>query len=307
MSLFQKAESKSKRLKMLIFGPSGIGKTVFSLNFPSPSVVDAERGTDFYGEKFDFLRMQTADHKLISSAIDELLEDPGTTKTFVIDPYTKVDESIVLGHLKRMRMKNNNPNYTIQPIDYKSIKEERKLFINKLLSLDMNIIVTAPDKKEYSTTEGDFMKVIGTGPDVPKEVPFMFDIVLEAFKNEDGVRMLRVHKDRTNSLPDVFEMSYNTLVKIIGIVGLERVAEVFTQQDNIDQQAGRLTSVTLSNGKVVKTAGISAEQLDTIQGMLTKENTDAAKRSLLESYAVNSFLDLRSDEAEFFIETLTSE
>ncbi len=307
MSLFTKAEEKSRRLKMLIFGPSGVGKTVFSLNFPSPAVIDAERGTDFYGSKFDFDRIQTSDHKVISAAIDELLNDPGDKKTFVIDPYTKVDESIVLGHLKRMRIKNNNPNYTIQPIDYKAIKEERKLFINKLLSLDMNIIVTAPDKKEYSTAEGEFMKVIGVGPDTPKDVPFMFDIVLEAFKNEDGVRLFRVHKDRTNLLPETFEISYNSLVDIIGVDGLERKAEVFNQQKNIDELSGRNTEITLQDGKKILTAGITAEQLNVIQTTINDKNKDAVKQRLVDEYAVNSFLDLRSDEAEFFIETINQE
>ncbi len=303
MSTFQKAGAKSKRLKMLIFGASGIGKTVFSLNFPSPAMVDAERGSDFYGDKFDFVRLQTSDHRVISSAIDELMLDPGDIKTFIIDPYTKVDESIVLGHLMRMRMKKNNPTYSLQPLDYKSIKEERKLFINKLLSLDMNIIVTAPDRKEYSSEDGEFMKVIGSGPEVSKDVPFMFDVVLEAYRGEENMRMLRVLKDRTNLLPDTFELSYNKLVEIIGVDGLERSAEVFTQQKAVSDLAGRNHEITL-DGQKMMTAGITAIQMKAIQSAVASLDIQKIKQQLVDDYAVNSFADLRSDEADLFIETL---
>ena len=56
MSLFTQAEKESKRLKMYIFGESGTGKTVTSLKFPSPVMIDAEKGSDFYGSEFDFIR-----------------------------------------------------------------------------------------------------------------------------------------------------------------------------------------------------------------------------------------------------------
>ena len=303
MSLFEKAGHKSKRLKILIFGPSGIGKTIFGLSFPSPAVVDAERGSDFYGNKFDFDRIQTADHRVVTSAINELLQDPGDRKTFVIDPYTKIDESIVLGHLVRQRIKKNNPNYSLQPLDYKTIKEERKLFINKLLSLDMNIIVTAPEKKEYSSDEADFMKVIGVEPEVPKDVPFMFDVVLEAYKDEDQIRMLRVRKDRTELLPATFELSYNKLVDIVGVEGLTRAADVDNQQKSLDETAGRNNKIDL-DGKTILTAGITADQIRAIQVLVKDINTSKIESMLVDSYAVNSFLDLREDEAALFIETL---
>jgi len=292
---------------MLIYGPSGIGKTTFALHFPSPAVVDGERGTDFYGGKFDFERIQTSDHIIVSQAIDELMENPRDRKTFIIDPYTKIDESIVLGHLKRMRIKNNNPNYSLQPLDFKAIKEERKLFINKLLSLDMNIIVTAPDKKEYSTADGEFMKVIGTGPDVPKEVPFMFDINLQAFMGDDGVtRMLRVDKDRSMLLPEEFEMSYDTLVNIIGVEGLERSAEKKVQKETMDKMSGRNISIVF-NGNNMLTAGITADQLASINGLISNLDQNKVQQTLLDDYAVNSFLDLREDEAQLFIETLENQ
>ena len=44
MSLFAPAEKEGKRLKMYVFGGSGTGKTVTSLKFPNPVMIDAEKG-----------------------------------------------------------------------------------------------------------------------------------------------------------------------------------------------------------------------------------------------------------------------
>jgi hypothetical protein len=124
MSLFEKAEAKANRLKMYVYGPSGSGKTVTSLHFPNPAVIDTEKGTNFYGDNFDFFRIQTQDHEVVDEAIDELLADPKDFKTLVADPIRRIDDSIVLKQLKRMRVKKNNPNYSLAPLDYKTIKEE---------------------------------------------------------------------------------------------------------------------------------------------------------------------------------------
>jgi len=61
-SPFQKAKSLDKRLKLFLWGDSGAGKTTLALQFPKPVVIDMERGTDLYGESFDFdvLRATTA-------------------------------------------------------------------------------------------------------------------------------------------------------------------------------------------------------------------------------------------------------
>ena len=54
MSMFKKAETQADRLKMYIYGEAGTGKTVTSLQFPNPAVIDTEKGTTHYGKFFDF-------------------------------------------------------------------------------------------------------------------------------------------------------------------------------------------------------------------------------------------------------------
>ena len=47
---FQPAASSDRRLKLLLWGDSGVGKTTLALQFPHPAVIDLEGGTEHYGD-----------------------------------------------------------------------------------------------------------------------------------------------------------------------------------------------------------------------------------------------------------------
>ena len=73
-SPFVKAKGLQKRLKLFLWGDSGVGKTTLALRFPKPVVIDMEGGTDLYGDAFEFevLRTITADEAM--EAVDWLLK-----------------------------------------------------------------------------------------------------------------------------------------------------------------------------------------------------------------------------------------
>lgn len=300
MSLFEKATSQARRLKMYIYGESGTGKTITSLHFPKPAVIDAEKGTDYYGKIFDFDRLQTSDPDEVERAIDELLKDPKDYKTVVIDPFTAVWETMQDKRLRRMRLKNNNPNYALQPLDWAFLKSSVKGLIKKLLALDMNIICTARAKTAYSSDE--FMKAIGLIPDGPKELPFLFDVVLELSTAGDK-RYATVIKDRTNTMPDKFEFTYQELVKFIGNDELERDPVVIRQEEAMEDYTTRNHEIVFK-GKKTKTAGVTAEQLDKLAEIAESDKKDKLAEKLRADYMVTSLLDLKEDEATLLLKEL---
>lgn len=266
-------------------------------------MVDTEKGTNFYGDNFDFFRIQTQDHEIVGQAVDELLKDPKDFKTLVIDPIRRIDDSIVLRQLKRMRVKKNNPTYSLAPLDYKTIKEERNILFRKILSLDMNIIFTAPTKNQYSEDESEFMKIIGVQPDGPRDLPYLVDVLLRLEIDDDGVRYAIVEKDRSNRLPERFEFSYPSFVKYLGVGGLEREAVKFDQQASFNEAAGRNKEVVFQ-GTTINTAGITAIQMEELQKIVETLDEETVNHKLLDEYAVTSALDLREDEATLFITSL---
>jgi hypothetical protein len=308
MSLFQKATPEAERLKVYVYGKSGTGKTIMSLNFPNPVVIDAEDGTTHYGNSANFYRIKTYDPIVIKEAVDELLEnpvvDPTTNfiaKTFVIDPFTVVYDAILAAHTTRMKSKTLNPQYELQPKDYKYIKQEVKSLVLKILSLDMNVMVTARSAPEYSKEK--MMEVIGTKAEGPDQLPYLFDVVLELFINEEGKRMARVKKDRTNSLPAEFEYSYDVFVKHIGIENLNRDPIVIKQKQALDKRKGRNVTIYLNNSPV-QTAGVTAEQLEQLKLQSGRLGAEKVMETLQFSFSVDSLLDLKEDEAALFITEL---
>ena len=308
MSLFTSAEAEAKRLKMYVFGESGTGKTVTSLKFPKPVMIDAEKGSDYYGDMFNFKRLQTSDPKLVSQAIDELLKDPGDNRTLVIDPFTIIYDKIVDAQVQRQRMKTGNPSYEIQPLDYKHIKGAVKSLIYRILALDMNVIITARSKPLYSNQDGEFMKVIGTTAEGPKELPYMFDVLLELSVEKDGTRLAHVHKDRTNKLPKVnldrngkptFEFTEDAFQEYFG-QGLTREASLATQEQNLARAGERTVQITYKGNKM-KTAGIASKTLATLEEISNDIGEDVIKQKLQDDYSVSSVLDLKEDEAKFLI------
>lgn len=300
MSLFKKAEEKPTRLKAFVYGETGTGKTITALSFPKPAVVDTEKGTVHYGKYKEFYVLPATTPKKIHAAIDELLMDPKGFKTFVLDSFTVVYETIVLGIENRMRAKTGNPNYNIQPPDYKMVKSEMKNLIHKMIALDMNLIVTARAKKKYA--QGEFMKEEGIAPDIPDYVPYEFDVVLR-LNRKDGKSTAQVEKDRTNTLPPIFDYSYEKFVEYMGIEGLEREPLVINQQKELISSDPRQTEV-MYDGNKLKTAGVTADQLGTISELVDAGDADVIQKQLRELFYADSFLDLTEDEAKSFIEKI---
>lgn len=177
-----------------------------------------------------------------------------------------------------------------------------KAMVDKLLALDMNVIVTARSATLYSSDE--FMKAVGTKADGPKDLAYLFDVVLELKKDETtGKFMATTKKDRTNTLPAVFEFSYPSFVQYVGIDGLEREPVVFKQTISINERAGRATQVTF-RGKSVMTAGVLGETLETIADLQVVYGSEKLQQKLKEEYVVDSLLDLKEDEANLLINDL---
>jgi len=220
-SPFQKATSLQKRLKLFLWGDSGVGKTTLALRFPKPVVVDLEGGADLYGDsfKFDVLKASTPDD--IMAAVDWLLTQKHSYRTLIIDPVTVYWDSLQKKWSDVFLKRNKGSKgykyefYDLQPRDWLTIKSEFKEFIRKLIALDMNVIVTAREKTKYK--EGSFMVAIGETFDGEKTLPYMFDTIVRMYLDEKGRYMGFCIKDRSNKLPkEAFECSYKTFEKLFG-------------------------------------------------------------------------------------------
>ena len=304
---FKKAVvSKDTRLKMLVYGDSGVGKTVTALSFPKACVLDTEHGTDYYGEKFDFDVLHSTKWTDANKAIESLVKDPLGYKTLIVDPFAILYENLQDTHLKKQVIKTGNPGYTMQFRDWGIIKHALKQLLNYLRALDMNIIVTANEKPLYSQEE--LAKQIGKTFNGPQELKAFFDVRLYLTVDETGTRWAEVEKDRTNKLPKRFEFTYQAFTKYLGNEDLERDPVVFERADEVLKKEGtsqgKRTKAVKFKGKDIKTAGVTAKALEHIEKLVKDMTEDDLKDKLLDDYLVSSLLDLRQDEATELIKEL---
>ena len=229
-SPFQKAKGAGKRLKLLLWGDSGAGKTVLALQFSKPVVIDTEGGTDLYSDAFDFDVMKTTEPDEIMSAVDWLLANRHDYRTLIIDPVTVYWESLQKKWSDIFLRRNRGSKgfkyeyYDLQVKDWLTVKAEFKELVRKLIALDMNVIVTAREKTKYK--DGSFMQAVGETFDGEKSLPYLFDIVLRLHVDQKGRHMATALKDRSNRLPkEEFECKYEVFEKLYGKRYLNRKAK----------------------------------------------------------------------------------
>ena len=275
-SPFQKARSLDKRLKLFLWGDSGVGKTTLALQFPKPVVIDLEGGADLYGESFDFdvLRASTADEAM--DAAQWLLTHPHAYRTLVIDPITVYWDALQKKWSDIFLRRNKGSKgykfefYDLQPRDWMTVKAEFKDFIRKLIALDMNVIVTARQKVQYA--DGGFMKAIGETFDGEKSLPYLFDTIVRLYRDEKGRFLGECLKDRSNKLPPgQFECSFARLEELFGKKTLARKARptAFATDAQKRQIREHIARFEMTPEQVARRlAAYGAESLDD----LTEEN-----------------------------------
>ncbi len=275
-SPFQKARSLDRRLKLFLWGDSGVGKTTLALQFPKPVVIDLEGGTDLYGESFDFdvLRASTADE--VMGAVEWLLTHPHSYRTLVIDPITVYWDALQKKWSDIFLRRNKGSKgykfefYDLQPRDWMTVKAEFKDLIRKLIALDMNVIVTARQKVQYA--DGAFMKAIGETFDGEKSLPYLFDTIVRLYRDDKGRFLGECLKDRSNRLPPgEFECSFARLEEVFGKKTLARKARptLFASEEQKRQIRDEIAHFGITPEQVARRlAAYGAESLDE----LTEEN-----------------------------------
>lgn len=225
-----KPEAKDKRLKMLVYGPAGIGKTTAAIQFPNAYIFDTEKGASWYSDtigKAGSVVLDTASVDTIREELQELLTTKHTFRTVVIDPVTQVynacQEKWTRVFEKYAKTQKEAEIQDFGPRFWGRVKSDMKAIDRLLMSLDMNVIITSHQKDIY----GPGMQKIGVGPDSKKGDEYLFDLVFE-LRNVGGKRMATTIKERAEigkaKFPTEFEWSYENFLTFYGASAIEKAS-----------------------------------------------------------------------------------
>jgi hypothetical protein len=213
-------EAVVKRLKLFMFGVPGVGKTTAATQFPKSYIIDCERGAENYDKLIKAsgsVLFQTTDAEEIIVELRSLLSEKHDYRTLVIDPITPVYSDL----LEKSEVKVGSEFGR----HYGEANKTMKRMMNLIMSLDMNVVVTAHAKTEY----GENLVKLGYTFDGWKQLDYWFDLVI-FLKKTAKRRIAKVVKTRIESFPDesTFDWSYQAICERYGVDVLEREARVIT-------------------------------------------------------------------------------
>jgi len=224
----KKPTAVEKRFKMLLFGPAGVGKTIASIQFPKPYLIDTERGAehDAYVKLLDRAGgayYATNDPDELISEVRSLLSERHPYRTLVIDPLTPVYNDL-LDKSAAMLITDNDPTGTAFS-RHKGLADRKvKHLLNLLTRLDMNLIITSHAKARWERNGTQIIEV-GQTFDCYAKLDYLFDLVLE-LERRGTDRVAIVRKSRLDGFPldTVIPFSYDEIAERYGRAILERDA-----------------------------------------------------------------------------------
>ena len=216
---FREAGTAMTSAKILGFGETNSGKTMFGLTLPDSAGIDSEAGMIHYegkdvvinNKKYNNLKLvnNTADLEELEESLDLFLDNDKSVKnikTLIIDSETKFYYTMQIGAMeveeKRARKTGGDVNdQTVSQRQWGRIK-----LINMKLQ-QAKIDLASRGIHIYSTSQSADLRdeggknIIGQKPDMHKSAKYDYDIVLEFFNQESDTGEIlyfaRVHKDRT--------------------------------------------------------------------------------------------------------------
>ena len=221
----KKPSAVEKRLKLLLSGTAGTGKTTASISFPSVYLIDTERGAenDQYVKLLEAgggAYFHTTDFDDMVKEVTALMTERHAFRTIVIDPLTVPYAAELDKEAKRLANKED-PAGTAFGRNKQIPDRKVKHLLNLLLRLDMNVIIT-------SHAKGEWKNGAPTGIDTYdcfNKLDYTFDLWLQIQKRgKERVGIVRKTRCAGFEEGDVFPFSYDSIAERYGRSVLERTA-----------------------------------------------------------------------------------
>ncbi len=274
-------EGKEKRpLKIVIYGPEGIGKSTFASQFPDPLFIDTEGGTS----NLDIRRIKcNKSWNELIAIVKEIHDNPTICKTVILDT-ADWSEFLCINAVCEKYRKNNIEDFGFGKGYVYLLDEYSKLLtlLDRLIEVGINVVITAhakPRKFELPEEQGAFdryeMKLTRqVAPLIKEWCDALFFVNYKIYvittetnskKAQGGKRVLyTTHNpayDAKNrfDLPEELELSFSSIAHLFE-------DQEFTKNEVPFPDPRDITSVATVNKlkKMIEDAGITEAELQKI-------------------------------------------
>jgi phage nucleotide-binding protein len=198
MSRIAPAKVENNKLKVLIYGEPGVGKTTLAATSPAPLLIDVERGSRAVlnvDNPVDVLEFRSIQQ--VEDTIAYLVSgNPAFDKyeTIILDTLTEMQARLIDQQLRALGQ--GAPIYKADWGVYGENTQRLRMLISQFRDIPKNLIATAHVKSDKDDATGiEFVRPALT-PGLAKVVNGMFDIVGLLKINNKGERVLRVQPNK---------------------------------------------------------------------------------------------------------------
>lgn len=212
---------KPGKTKAMVYGASGVGKTWFTLSFPTPYYLDCEGGADLqhYQDRLKkakgvYLGPEdgTLDFDFVLQEIQTLATEKHGYKTLVIDSVTKLYQTCIANEAERLGDRD------VWGASKKPAIGNMRRLVAWIMRLDMNVWFVAHEMNEWGLDPKTGQRTeIGKIADVWDKLIFELDLTLQAIKQGPS-RIAIVKKSRLLGFPDLerFPLEYDEFAQKYG-------------------------------------------------------------------------------------------
>lgn len=243
----------------MIYGASGVGKTWFTLTFPTPYYLDTEGGADLAhyqdrlkkaGGAYLGPKDGTLDFGFVIEQMQALATEKHTYKTLIVDSITKLYQTAIANEAERLGDKD-----AFGASKKPAIAGMRRL-VNWAMKLDMNIWFVAHDTAEWGVDPKSGQRTeIGRVADVWDKLIYELHLTLQAVKRGPA-RIAIVKKSRLLGFPDAenFPLEYAEFAQRYGkdYIEAETHQIVFATGEQVAEINRLLSVVKVTESEIEK-------------------------------------------------------
>lgn len=222
---------KPKRIKMLVFGKAGVGKTWASLTFPNCYYIDTEGGAsrNHYMQRLSksggvyFGRDEgSGDFQEVIEQVKALATESHPYKTLVVDSFSKLFNTEIAQAIDGMVKQKKDLTNTYGSEKKKAVSMA-KTFMDWVDRIDMNVILICHEKPLFS--DDKTKSVVGVTFDGWDKIDYELDLAVN-ISRQGGSYYATVIKSRVEDFKygSRIEWSYESFANLYGKEAIEEEA-----------------------------------------------------------------------------------